>query len=208
MKLWLYILVVLNFFSVFAQNKHDEKINALIDQYTADHELKCEIIVKIEIEGMHIPDKKIYTEFKKDEKPIIKGEGLTLFPKKGTMNQFNELLSSPLQAIFLSKIKDNLVYKLVSLDQNSDWITADIIFNEQTNLIYESTVNTRKFGTFHTVNSYNDQIYPSKSTITFDIKKIKIPLKFVGREQSVSNYSDQNEDEEVKGKIILLYQYF
>jgi len=208
MRKWFYILIGLNFFSVFAQNNHDEKINALIKQYANKHNLKCEIVVKIDIEGMHIPDKKIYTEFKKDEKPIMKGDGLMLLPKKGTINQFNELLSSPLQAIYLSKIKDNLVYKLVSLDQNSDWITADIIFNEQTNQIFESTVNTRKFGTFHTVNLYGDQIYPSKSTITFDIKKIKIPLKFVGREQSVSTYSDQNKNEEVKGKITLIYHYF
>ncbi len=208
MKLWLYILISLKFIIVFAQNDHDKKINALINQYTGNPDLKCEIIVKIVIEGMHIPDKKIYAEFKKDEKPIIKGEGLTLLPKKGTISQFNELLSSPLQAIYLSKIKNNLVYKLVSLDQKSDWITADIIFNEDTNLIYESIVNTRKFGAFHTVNLYKDHIYPSRSTITFDVKKFKIPLKFVGREQSISSYSDQNKDENVKGKIILLYKYF
>ncbi len=208
MKPFLYILIGLNFFTLFAQNNLDENINALIDQYTAKPELKCNIIVKIEIEGMHIPDKKIYAEFKKDEKPVIKGEGLALLPKKGTINQFREILSSPLQAIYLSKINNNLVYKLVSLDEKSDWITVDIIFNENTNLIYESTVNTRKFGTFHTVNSYNDQIYPSTSIITFDIKKFKIPLKFVGREQSNSAYSDQNDNEEIEGKIILTYQYF
>ncbi len=29
------------------------------------------------------------------------------------------------------------MYQLVSLDQKSDWIIADIIFNEETNLIYD-----------------------------------------------------------------------
>lgn len=205
MKLWLYLLLSLNFISVLAQDQHDKNINALIDQYTVNSNLKCNIKIKIEIEGMHIPDKKIYAEFNNDKKPIIKGEGLTLFPKKGTISQFSELLSSPLQAIYLSKIKDNLVYKLVSLDQESDWITADIIFNDQTYLIYESTVNTRKYGTFNTVNVYKDQIYPSKSIITFEVKKFKIPLKFVGREQSTSSYPNKNE--KTKGKIILFYQY-
>ncbi len=69
-------------------------------------------------------------------------------------------------------------------------------------------MNTRKFGAFHTINLYEDHIFQSLSTITFDVKKFKIPLKFVGREQRISSYSDQKKDENVRGKIILLYKYF
>ena len=123
----------------------------------------------------------------------------------GMINQFKELLSSPMQAIYLSKRQNNLVYKLVSLDPNSDWITADIVFNENSLLIYESTITTKKFGAFHTANVYNDKMYPSQSVITFNIKKFKVPLKFIGRTIDASDQPESNE--EVLGKITLSYTY-
>ncbi len=202
-------LILIFFFLIygnsFAQNQHDENIKALIKQYTVKPEMKCEIIVRVDVEGMHIPEKKVYVEFLKDEKPKVKGEGLSLLPKKGTVDQFSELLSSPFQAIYLSKVKNKLVYKLVSLDQKSNWITADLIFDENSFIIYDSTVNSRKFGTFHTEHSYDDSIYPSRSIITFDIKKFKVPLKFIGREQSVT--ADRAKDKHTQGRITLLYTY-
>lgn len=207
MRNLIYILCVFNVFGLFSQNQNDENIKKLIAQYTNKPQSKCEIIVKIDVEGMSIPDKKITVDFNGTGKPKVKGEGLALLPKKGTVDQLSKLLTTPLQAIYLSKIKNNLVYKLVSLDQKSDWITADVVFDEKNFLIYNSTVNTRKFGTFYTENFYDDagSIYPSKSVITFDIKKFKIPLKFIGRQQNVSK--NQKEDEDVKGKITLNYTY-
>jgi len=207
MRNLIYIWCFFNVFYLFSQSQNDENIKKLIEQYTVKPESKCEIIVKIDVEGMSIPDKKIIVDFNNGGKPKVKGEGLALLPKKGTVDQLSNLLTTPLQAIYMSKVKDNLVYKLVSLEQNSDWITADVVFDENTYLIYESTVNTRKFGTFYTKNIYDVEgsIYPSKSIITFDIKKFKIPLKFIGRQQNVSK-SPKN-DKNVRGKITLIYTY-
>jgi hypothetical protein len=205
MRQLIYIWSFLNIFGLFAQDQHDQNIQTLIDQYTVKPDLKCEIDVKVEVEGMNIPDKKIFVEFEKDKKPKVKGKGLALLPKKGTVDQFYKLLSSPLQAIFLSKSEHNLMYKLVSLDSKSDWITADIIFDERSFLIYESDISTRKFGSFRTKHTYDDNIYPSKSVITFDIKKFKVPLKFIGREQNIS--TPPKRDNNVLGKITLLYKY-
>lgn len=205
MNKWIFIIFFLIYGNSFAQNQHDENIKALIKQYTVKPELKCEVIVRVDVAGMHIPEKTVYVEFLKDEKPKVKGEGLSLLPKKGTVDQFSELLSSPFQAIYLSKVKNKLVYKLVSLDQKSNWITADLIFDENSFIIYDSTVNSRKFGTFHTEHTYDDSIYPSRSIITFDIKKFKVPLKFIGREQSVTD--DRTKDKHTQGRITLLYTY-
>lgn len=205
MRNLLYILIFMRAFNLFSQATYDENIEALIDQYTVKPELQCEILVQVAVEGMSIPDKKIFVDFKNRDKPKVQGEGLALLPKKGTVDQFSELLSSPLQAIYLSKRKSNLVYKLVSLDQNSDWITADIIFDEKTFVIYESLVNTRKLGSIRTEHRYEAGIYPSSSVITFDIKKFRIPLKFIGREQRIADYPKK--DENVQGKITLTYTY-
>lgn len=188
-----------------SQNDHDENITRLIKKYTTTLNLKCEILMQADVEGMYIPDKIITVEFNDNDKPKVTGEGLALLPKKGMVNQFKKLLSSPMQAIFLSKRENNLVYKLVSLDSNSDWITADLIFDENSLLIYESVITTRKFGAFKTINDYKDKIYPSKSEITFSIKKFKVPLKFIGRTLKASDQPES--DKEVMGKITLNYTY-
>jgi len=43
------------------------------------------------------------------------------------------------------------------------------------------------------------------STVTFDIKKFKLPLKLIGSEQSARAYPEK--EEPVKGKITLNYTY-
>jgi hypothetical protein len=206
MRNLLYIVCILRVVGLFAQNQHDDNINALVEQYIQNPELKCEITIQIDVEGMRIPDKKLIVDFRKDKKPKVKSEGLALLPKKGTIDQFSKLLSSPFQAIYISKTEKNLVYKLVSLDPKSDWITADITFDEKTYLIYRSVVNTRKFGSFQSDHSYKEKIYPFRSIITFEVKKFKIPLKFIGREQGVTS-SIPDKEKNVQGKITLIYKY-
>lgn len=205
MKKLLIIVFCLNVFTVCAQNQHDEKINALVEKYTAELNIKCEILIETDVEGMIVPDKKITVDFKENGKPEVKGKGITLLPKKGMINQFKELFSSPFQAIYLSKRQNNLVYKLVSLNQNSDWVTTDIEFDEDTLLIYNTIINTKKFGAFSTENTYDDGMYPSKSIVTFNIKKFKLPLKFIGRTESttISNSKGKN----VLGTVTLSYTY-
>ena len=43
------------------------------------------------------------------------------------------------------------------------------------------------------------------STLTFDIKKFKLALKFIASEQATRAYSEN--EEQVKGKITLNYTY-
>lgn len=192
-------------FSLNAQQHVDENIKALIEKYSVDPILKCQISVEINVEGMQIPNKTILVDFEEGEKPKITGKGLTLLPKKGMINQFKELFETPMQAIFMGNEDHNLSYKLVSLDNKSKWVTADVIFDENTFQIYESVINTRGQGSFKAIHTYEHYKYPSKSVITFDVKKFKIPLRFIGRNDKVSRLPEN--DENVLGEIILNYTY-
>ena len=199
---------ILAFFFVsngLAQDAEDEHILRLKEKYDTEIDLKCEIRIQVDVEGLVIPEKEVYVEFAKDRKVVVRGKGLSLIPKRGTVEQFRNLLSTPMQAIFLSKRGSNMVYKLVALDPASDWITADIIFDPDQDLIYESGGNTRKHGTFTTLNEYDGQDYPSRTEVTFEVKKFKLPLKFIGGEQSTE--SMKGIDKEVVGKVILNYTY-
>ncbi len=205
MKNTILIYLLLSTFLGIAQGLEDTHIERLKEKYNRENTLKCQILVSIDVEGMKIPDKEVYVEFSEAGKPIVKGKGLSLLPKRGTLEQFRELLSTPLQAIFLSKKGNNMVYKLVSLDPSSDWITADIIFDPEKYLIYESVVNTKTHGSFSTVNEYDDQIYPSLTVVTFEAKKFKLPLKFIGSQQSGDPKA--RIDDNTRGKVVLRYSY-
>ena len=199
------LLALFCFLQVFSQDQNDEYILRLKEKYDKDSELKCQIRIKIDIEGLTIPEKEVYVEFAKDAKTVVRGKGLSLLPKRGTVEQFRNLMGTPMQAIFLSKKGAYRVYKLVALDPSSDWITADIVFEPGENLIYETVVNTRKHGTFTTLNEYDGNDYPSRTEVTFEVKKFKLPLKFIGSEQTTETLSGMNED--VMGRVILEYTY-
>ena len=199
------IIVLVCFFQGFGQDLSDSYILELKEKYDKDSEVKCQIRIRIDIDGLTIPEKEVYVEFARDQKVVVRGKGLSLLPKRGTIEQFRNLLSTPMQAIFLSKKGSYRVYKLVALDPSSDWITADIVFDPEEKLIYESVVNTRKHGTFTTLNQYDGKDYPSRTEVTFEVKKFKLPLKFIGSEQTAETLSGMNDD--VIGRVILEYTY-
>jgi len=190
---------------LFGQQIVDENIQNLIDTYTNEAQLTCEITVNIQVEGMQIPEKTIFVDFEEGKTPKIEGKGLALLPKKGTINQFQELLNTDLQAIPMGERNGNLVYKLVALDEASDWVTADVTFDKETYHIYEAFVNTRKYGTFKAVHKYDKGKYPTESIITFNVKKFKLPLKFIGRQSKMLEVPET--DEQTEGVILLQYNY-
>jgi len=190
---------------LFGQPMLDENIQNLIATYSNETQIKSEITVTIQVEGMQIPTKTVRVDFEEGKKPKIKGDGLALLPKKGMLNQFQELLSTPMQAIPLGEQNGNLIYKLVSLDEKSQWVTADVIFNKDNYQIYEAFVNTRKHGALKAIHSYKDGKYPTESIITFNVKKFKVPLRFIGRQNKLVDISET--DEQTEGKILLQYKY-
>jgi hypothetical protein len=183
----------------------DPYIEALIMQYADSLELNCDVYIELDVEGIVIPPKTINLRFKNGE-PQISGEGIAMLPKKGIVNQFNELLQEEFEAIYLSKRGTKRVYKLVSLDDTSDWITADVEFDELSLLVTEATINTRKFGSFKVTNAYEGLKYPSKTTINFNLKRFKLPIKFLGRMDATA-VNDTGDQEITEGKVYLSYTY-
>jgi len=203
MKAWILVIASLLMGPLFGQ-AHDEYIEALMAQYSEDLDINCEVYIEIDVEGIIMPPKTVYLKFENGE-PLVSGEGIAMLPKKGIVNQFNRLLNEEFQAIYLSKRGTKRVYKLVSLNDESDWITADLEFDELSLLVTQATINTRKFGSFKVINSYEDLKYPSKTEISFNLKKFKLPLKFLGRTDAVLT---GDEDQEItEGKVFLSYTY-
>ena len=94
MRKFYFIWVLLFSLSAFVQqqgavaDETTDPIEILKARYAESLQLKCSVRVHIDVEGMQIPDKEIYLEYQKGQKPIVRGKGLTLLPKKGGLRQF------------------------------------------------------------------------------------------------------------------------
>ena len=182
-----------------------DPIETLKARYAESLQLKCSVRVHIAVEGMQIPDKEIYLEYQKGQKPIVRGKGLTLLPKKGGLRQFQTLFSGNIQQIALPSEDGLLRYKLVALDPKSDWITADLWLAPGSYQILRTEVSTKSHGSFSTENSYEEAELPVETIISFEVKAFKLPLKFIGGSQS--EFKKQKLEEGQMGKVVLRYAY-
>ena len=211
MRKLLAIWVLFFSFSALAQQEgtsaDDKKdpIQVLKDRYAQSLQLKCSVQVHIAVDGMQIPDKEIYLEYQEGQKPIVRGKGLTLLPKKGGLRQFQTLFSGNIQQIALPSEDGLLRYKLVALDPKSDWITADLWLAPETYQILRTEVSTKSHGSFSTENSYEKADLPVETIISFEVKAFKLPLKFIGGSQS--EFKKQALEEGQMGKVVLRYTY-
>ncbi len=174
-------------------------------RYEIENGFKSVVKIKLEIPGIVAPEKTIEIIGENGKQIKIKGEGLILLPKKGFVKQFSELLTIPVHWILMEKHEDHEIYKLVSLEPKSEWITADINIYLPDARIDEMTINTRNSGAFNVKHFYNDGKYPSRSEISFTTEKFSLPLKFMGK-TDVPELKDSGE--KINGIVYLEYTAF
>jgi hypothetical protein len=194
-----FFLLLLIPFATFAQE--DE----LIKQVKAAYEttsMQCSVQVHVDVPGLKMPDKKIFIRFEQNKAPIIKGDGMMLVPKKGLIGQFNEIFAAKSQILFLGNKSDTALYKVVSLDPESDWVTADLKIYRPDKRIYFMDVFTKEYGSFKVRHTYGNLMLPQKSIVTFEAEAFKLPLKFMGRG---TDDIPTDENGKVKGTVALTY---
>lgn len=183
----------------------DPFIDTLIQKQQENKYLECQVLVEVDVRGIDIPNKQIYVKIEEGGKPKIKSKGLLVFPKKGLFGQMDELFQKDFQAIFMGENQDSLKYKFVSLDEQSDWITADVLFTKTDYQIHRMKVNTRENGEFKIQHKYQPNGIPESSAISFNVSNSKLPLKFLGRKSKEQGF-DASEISE--GKVNLIYTEF
>ena len=177
----------------------------LRNRYAVKNGIEATVSIKLDIPGITAPVKTVEVYLENGKSPKIRGAGLIILPRRGMIDNFSELLSAQVQWIQLSTPGDIQVFKVVSLDPDSDWITADLKVNVKEARIEETDLVTRESGTFLMLHTYGKGNFPDRSEITFSTDKLPIPLKFLGK----SDRSGIRESGgKVKGKITLDFTHF
>lgn len=175
-------------------------LDALKERYALPNGFAATVTVSLDVPGITAPDKTIEIQSKNGKGLKVKGEGLILLPKKGLIRQFNDLLNGQVHWIETGANPNYFEYKLVSLDNKSDWVTADVQINKADPRIDQVVLTTRDAGIFTLDHSYSGERYPAETEVAFETSKFSVPLKFLGK---TDRESGLDSTELVTGKIVI-----
>lgn len=182
-----------------------EVLREVLKTDTAFQSISCRIDIQLDVPGFEMPEKEIELTLEKGKKPRIESKGITILPKHGIIGQYREFLELDCQAIPISENGDTLVYKLVSLDRKSDWTTVDMAVTQSDAKVHSMLISTRKNGEYQVRHSYgpDNDLFPELTEISFEAVPLKLPLKFMGKQEGIYSVSDH--EGPVTGKIWLRY---
>jgi len=182
-----------------------EILQMVLKSDTAYQSISCKIDIELEVPGVHMPEKEIGLRLEKGKKPKIKSEGITFLPKHGIIGQYRDFLEVDCQAIPLETGEDTLIYKVVSLDPKTDWVTVDMTLSRGDARIHAMLISTRKHGEYQVRHFYgeNHDIFPEQTEVSFESMPLTLPLKFLGKQEGLEITGKDKGP--VSGKIILRY---
>ncbi len=172
---------------------------------TAYQSVSCKIDIELDVPGLSMPRKEVEFRLEKGKEPEIRGKGITILPRHGILGQYHDFLELDCQVIPIRENGDTIVYKVVSLDKRSDWVTVDLAVTRSETKIHWMLISTRKYGEYLVRHFYGpeSEFFPEKSEIGFEAVPLKLPLKFLGRQEGVDFLADKREP--VTGKVVLRY---
>ena len=186
-------------------NELPELLQTVLRTDTSYQSISCKIDIMLDVPGFNMPDKQVFLTLEQGKKPRIKSEGITILPKHGLIGQYREFLDTDAQAIPIRENGDTVIYKVVSLDHRSDWVTVDLVITRSEARIHSMRIATRKSGEYFVRHSYGPELemFPEQTEISFEAVPVKLPLKFLGKQEGMEFLTEN--DGPVTGRIILSY---
>lgn len=184
------------------KNKMDE-----IHDYSADVE------IEVDVDFIKMPIKHATLFYKKPDKIKFKSDEFIMLPKRGLNSNITELLSEPYTAIYLQEesINNQLfhVIRIVPMGKKPDIILATWWVNSQNFRLAKSESNTRKDGSFTIRFIYNndEMIMPSEMVFSFEVEKLGIPLKFIGKSSGMEIDKDKM-DQVSEGRVYIRFSNY
>ncbi|MEJ2596364.1 MAG: hypothetical protein P8100_14845, partial [bacterium] len=158
-----------------------EVLKEVLKADTAFHTISCIIDIELDVPGFDMPEKVVALTLEKGKKPKIESKGITFLPRHGIIGQYRDFLQMESQAIPISESGDTIVYKLVSLDKRSDWVTVDITITQSEAKVHSMLIATRKNGEYLVRHIYgpDHEFFPEQTEVSFEAVPMKLPLKFM-----------------------------
>jgi predicted transcriptional regulator len=179
----------------------------LIKDYKADVE------IHLDVDFIRMPDKHAKMYFKEPDKVRFTSDEFIMLPKRGVGISTRKILKGGYLAVFSGTEeingKDNVMIKVIPEGNKSDIVLSTLWINPENALVNRMENTTRNNGSYliHLTYADPDIELPTEIKISFRVKELKIPLKFLGKNSSVDKKELKKEGPK-EGIITVKLKYF
>jgi len=211
MRQFLILLFLLGWCSLNAQGI-DSDIIKIQNRMDTILKFSAEVKIDVDISFINIPEKSARIEYTKNEDTKVFSEDFVLIPKKGLDVSLYQLFKNPFITVDRGTELRNLKkYKLINIiptNRKADFSIATVLIDTDNSRVIEYEINTKKDGSYIVKMNYDKSIsiLPSKIEVTFEIERIRIPLKYMGKDVQINKENYKSNDPKT-GNIFLSFNY-
>jgi len=196
---------------LYTQNA-DEIINNVKKNIDLIDKFEAEFDLRIELQKFKIPDRKGKLFYEKPDSTRYEVEGFSMMPKQGLGNYVNRILNIDALLMYSGEvlINDNKAHiiKVIPKNNDGDIVISTLCIDKKSYTVLKSEITTKNNGTFLVESAFikiKDKYYlPSKTIISFQVPKYKMPKAFTG--DTRKQKEDKNPNSlTTKGKVIINY---
>ena len=211
MKHYLILFCISSVSFLGAQNI-DENILSIQKRMDTIQRFLADVKLEVDISFVNIPEKHARIAYTKNEETKVFSEDFVLIPKKGLDVSLSQLFKNPFITVNRgTEMRDNKSYKVVNIiptNKKADFSIAKAIIDTDINSIIEYEISTKKDGIYLVKINYENHtsILPSNIEVNFEIERIRIPLKYMGKDAQIDKKTYKSEESKT-GTIYLSFNY-
>jgi hypothetical protein len=147
----------------------------------------AEVAIAVDVDFLRVPVKRAEVFYQQPDTWHFKAKGFLLLPKKSVKFAAAAYLEGPVSAFYVtSAIMDQTqvdVVKVLPLAADSELVLATLWIDRTTAVLRHVEAHTRSAGTYqvHFVYATAPFDLPVQTVITFEISRMQLPLKYLGR---------------------------
>jgi hypothetical protein len=187
---------------------------ALLERVKARHapvrDFHAEVAIAVDVDFLRVPVKRAQVFYQQPDTWKFKAKDFLMIPKKGVKFSVAAYLDGQFSAFYVtSTVMDQTlvdVVKILPLTPENELVLATLWIDRTTSLLRHVEAHTRSAGTYqvHFVYASAPFDLPVQTVITFEISRMQLPLKYVGR----LKVDLQKLGDKAQGTVTLTYTNF
>ena len=211
------IILVLALNSTINTYGQPRDVNGIIDSVEArlnrvvDYQANIE--VEVDVDFIKMPVKHATILYKQPDKIKLISDEFLMLPKRGLGKRVTKILEEPYTALYLGEDTINgriqHLIRIVPMGRKPEVILATWWVDTSTFQISRNESNLRDGGSFviDFIYEHKQDILPKEMVFSFEIEKLNLPLKFIGKSQGIE--TDPSEMKPVsQGKVYLRFSEY
>lgn len=203
------LLIVSLFFFLYPVNSQSvEALDILRSKLDAIEGFTVNLELETAVDFIQMPVKKATMSYRQGEPVKINSDDFVLIPKRGVDLVMSELFRYPFitvprgQALVNGRMCE--VMNIIPEDKRADFAIATLYLDERYHRMMQVELQTRKEGAYSLLMFYSteDDLLPEKVEVSFEVEKVKIPIRYLAREGEVDKKA-LRDDGPKQGKVIL-----